>query len=118
VFHRGYVLASGLYFVVAAHLSAARLVLLGAFMALTLLLSDIPAGVWSDAFSRKWPLVIGHGFLAAGMMLTGAVTTFGWLLVTQVLWGLGWARPPARPAGGSPQRAHPAGARGGVVKLP
>jgi MFS family permease len=91
VFHRGYVLASGLYFVVTAHLSAAQLVLLGAVMALTLLLSDIPAGVWSDAFSRKWPLVIGHGFLAAGMMLTGAVTTFGWLLVTQVLWGLGWA---------------------------
>lgn len=91
VCHRGYVLASGLYFVVAAHLSAAQLVLLGAVMALTLLLSDIPAGVWSDAFSRKWPLVIGHAFLAAGMMLTGTVTTFGWLLVTQVLWGLGWA---------------------------
>src|SRR5690349_6656471 len=61
VCHRGYVLTSGLYFVVAAHLSAAQLVLLGAVMALTLLLSDIPAGVWSDAFSRKWPLVIGHG---------------------------------------------------------
>ena len=91
VCHRGYVLASGLYFVVVAHLSAAQLVLLGAVMALTMLLSDIPAGVWSDAFSRKWPLVIGHGFLAAGMMLTGTVTTFGWLLVTQVLWGLGWA---------------------------
>jgi predicted MFS family arabinose efflux permease len=91
VFHRGYVLTSGLYFVVTAHLSAAQLVLLGAVMALTLLLSDIPAGVWSDAFSRKWPLVIGHGFLAAGMMLTGVVTTFGWLLATQVLWGLGWA---------------------------
>ena len=91
VCHRGYVLASGLYFVVTAHLTAAQLVLLGAVMALTLLLSDIPAGVWSDAFSRKWPLVIGHGFLAVGMMLTGVVTAFGWLLVTQVLWGLGWA---------------------------
>ena len=91
VFHRGYVLASGFISSSTAHLSAAQLVLLGAVMALTLLLSDIPAGVWSDAFSRKWPLVIGHAFLAAGMMLTGAVTTFGWLLVTQVLWGLGWA---------------------------
>jgi len=38
VCHRGYVLASGLYFVVAAHLSAARLVLLGAVVAVTLLL--------------------------------------------------------------------------------
>jgi MFS family permease len=54
-------------------------------------LTDIPAGVWSDAFSRKWPLVIGHGSLAAGMVLTGAVIGFGWLLVTQVLWALGWA---------------------------
>jgi MFS family permease len=91
VLHRGYVLASGLYFVVDAHLSAFQLVLLGAAMSVTLLLSDIPAGVWSDAFSRKWPLVIGHGFLAAGMALTGAVTAFPLLVVAQVSWGLGWA---------------------------
>lgn len=89
--HRGYVLTSSLYFVTQAHLSAAQLVLLGTGMAITLTLSDIPAGVWSDSFSRKWPLVIGHGFLAAGMLLTGVVTTFQLLLLTQVLWALGWA---------------------------
>ena len=89
--HRGYVLTSSLYFVTQAHLSAARLVLLGTVMALTLTVSDVPAGVWSDAFSRKWPLVIGHGFLAAGMLLTGVVTAFPLLLLTQVLWALGWA---------------------------
>src|SRR6266852_4034345 len=76
VFHRGYVLASSLYFVVDAHLSASQLVLLGTVVSVTLVLSDIPAGAWSDAFSRKWPLVIGHGFLAAGMVLTGVVTAF------------------------------------------
>jgi MFS family permease len=91
VFHRGYVLASGLYFVVAAHLSAAHLVLLGTVMSLTLMVSDVPAGVWSDTFSRKWPLVIGHGLLAAGMILTGLVTAFPLLAITQVLWALGWA---------------------------
>jgi MFS family permease len=90
-FHRGYVLASSLYFVVTAHLSAFQLLVLGTVMAVTMLLSDIPTGVWSDAFSRKWPLVIGHGFLAAGMVMTGFVTAFRLLLVTQVLWGLGWA---------------------------
>jgi MFS family permease len=90
-FHRGYVLASSLYFVVTAHLSAFQLLVLGTVMAVTMLLSDIPTGVWSDAFSRKWPLVIGHGFLAAGMVMTGFVTAFPLLLVTQVLWGLGWA---------------------------
>jgi len=91
VCHRGYVLASGLYFVVHDHLSASRLVLLGAVVSVTLALSDVPAGAWSDAFSRKWPLVIGHGFLAAGMAMTGVVTAFPLIVATQVLWGLGWA---------------------------
>jgi MFS family permease len=89
--HRGYVLVSSLYFVVTAQLSAFQLLVLGAAVAVTLVLSDIPAGVWSDAFSRKWPLVIGHGFLAAGMVLTGVVIAFPLILLTQVLWGLGWA---------------------------
>jgi MFS family permease len=91
VFHRGYVLTSGLYFVVIAHLSASQIVLLGTAMSITLVLSDIPTGVWSDTNGRRWPLVIGHLFLAAGMAMTGAVTAFPLMVVTQVLWGLGWA---------------------------
>jgi predicted MFS family arabinose efflux permease len=91
VFHRGYVLVSGLYFVIIVHLSAAQIVILATVMSLTLGLSDVPTGVWSDAFSRKWPLVIGHGLLAAGMMMTGLVTAYPLIVVTQVLWGLGWA---------------------------
>ncbi len=74
VFHRGYVLASGLYFVVDAHLSASQLVFLGTVMSVTLVLSDIPTGVWSDAIGRKWPLVIGHMFLAAGMRIARVLT--------------------------------------------
>jgi MFS transporter, DHA3 family, tetracycline resistance protein len=91
VFHRGYVLTCGLYFVIIAHLSAAQIVVLATVMSLTLGLSDVPTGVWSDAFSRKWPLVIGHGLLAAGMIMTGLVTAYPLILITQVLWGLGWA---------------------------
>lgn len=91
VFHRGYVLVSSLYFVITAHLSAFQLILLGTVMGITLLLTDIPAGVWSDAIGRRWPLVIGHAFLAAGMVMTGVVITFPLLVVTQVLWALGWA---------------------------
>jgi MFS family permease len=91
VFHRGYVLASGLYFVVEAHLSPSQIVLLGTAMSVTLVLTDIPTGVWADALGRKWPLVIGHLFLAAGMVMTGLVTAFPLILGTQVLWGVGWA---------------------------
>jgi MFS family permease len=90
VFHRGYVLVSGLYFVITAHLSAWQLLVLGTVLSVTLLASDIPTGVWSDAVSRKWPLVAGHAFLAAGMVMTGLVTGFPLLVATQVLWGIGW----------------------------
>ena len=88
--HKGYVLVSGLYFVIDARLSAFQLIVLGTVLSATLLASDIPTGVWSDAVSRKRPLVIGHGFLAAGMVMTGLVTAFPLLLATQVLWALGW----------------------------
>ena len=91
VFHRGYVLTPGLYFVVDAHLSASQIVLLGTVVSATLALADIPTGVWADAIGRKWPLVIGHLFLAAGMVMTGLVTAFPLILLTQVLWGSGWA---------------------------
>ena len=66
VCHRGYVLTSGLYFVVVAHLSAAQLVLLGAVMALTLLLSDIPAGLVEDVVRGKIRLA-GGGALLPGL---------------------------------------------------
>jgi hypothetical protein len=60
VCHRGFVLVSGLYFVINAHCSAFQLLVLGTVVSATLLASDIPTGVWSDAVSRKWPLVTGH----------------------------------------------------------
>jgi MFS family permease len=90
VCHKGYVLVSGLYFVITAHLSASELLVLGTVLSVTLLVSDIPTGVWSDAVSRKWPLVAGHAFLAAGMVMTGLVTAFPLLVVAEVLWGVGW----------------------------
>jgi hypothetical protein len=91
VCHRGYVLTSGLYFVLDARLSAAQILFLGTVMAVTMLASDIPTGMFSDAVSRRRALVAGHGFLAAGMVMTGLVISFPWIVVTQVLWGLGWA---------------------------
>jgi MFS family permease len=90
-FNRGYVLTSGLYFVIGAHLPASQIVFLGTAMSVTLLLTDIPTGIWADALGRKRPLVISHLLLGASMVMTGLVTAFPLLVVTQVLWGLGWA---------------------------
>ena len=91
IFHRGYVLVALLYFVVVAHLSASELTLLGTAVSLTLAFTDIPAGAWADAVGRRWPITIGHLLLAVGMIITGLVVAFSSIVVTQVLWGLGWA---------------------------
>ena len=85
------VLTSGIYFVVNARLSASpdhrpRNRDGGHAHAL-----GHPRRCWFDTFSRKWPLVAGHGFLAAGMVMTGLVTAYPLILCTQVLWALGWA---------------------------
>lgn len=45
VFHRGYVLVSGLYFVITAGLSASQIVVLAAVVGLTLVLAEVPTGV-------------------------------------------------------------------------
>jgi predicted MFS family arabinose efflux permease len=89
--NRSYGLTSGLYFVITAHLSASQLVLLGTSTSLTLLVAEIPTGVWADSISRKWALVLGQLILAAAMVLTGLVTAFPLLVLSQVLWGFGWA---------------------------
>ena len=91
VSHRGFVLASMLYYVLTAHLSASQLVLLGTVQAVAGTLTDVPAGALSDAISRKWPLVAGHVLLAAGMLMTGLVRAFPLFVVAQLLWALGWA---------------------------
>ena len=91
VFHRGYVLVALLYFVVDAHLSASQLTLLATTMSITHGFANIPAGALADAIGRRWPLAIGHLFLAGGMMMTGLVVAFPLIVATQVLWGLGWA---------------------------
>ncbi|WP_219467901.1 MFS transporter, partial [Nonomuraea rhizosphaerae] len=89
--HRGYVLVSNLYFVLVGRLTAADLLLLGTVVAAAMVVSDLPAGVWSDARSRRWTLVAGHALLAVAMTMTGLVTSLPAIVVTQVLWGCGWA---------------------------
>src|SRR5687768_7465481 len=46
VCHRGHVLVASLYFILDAHLSASQLLLLGSVVAATIVLADIPTGIW------------------------------------------------------------------------
>ena len=88
---RGYWLVTSVYLVVVADLSASELVLLGTGQGVTVLVAEVPAGVLADTVSRKWALVVAHVVSGAGMVLAGLVTDFPTLVLSQALWGLGWA---------------------------
>jgi MFS family permease len=88
---RGWWLVASVYLVVVADLSPSELVLLGTGQAFTVVLAEVPAGVFADTVSRKWSLVVACALSGTGMVLTGLVTAFPALVLTQALWGLGWA---------------------------
>jgi MFS family permease len=88
---RGYWIVTALYLVVIADLTPFELVLIGTFQGLTVLIAEVPAGVLADAVSRRLSLVIGHVVMGIGMSMAGLVTAFPLLVVSQCLWGLGWA---------------------------
>jgi hypothetical protein len=88
---RGYWLMASVYLVVVARLSASQLVLIGVGQATTVLLAELPAGVYADTVSRKRSLVIAHLVTGTGMVVLGVVTSFPALALSQALCGLGWA---------------------------
>jgi MFS family permease len=90
VLHRGWWLVTSVYLVVDARLSPAQLVLIGVAQGAVGLVFEIPAGVVADTISRKWSLVVSQVLMGTAMILTGAVTDFGTLVATQMLWGLSW----------------------------
>lgn len=88
--HRGYWLAASLYLVLDAGLSPFQLILIGSAQGLVSLIFEVPAGVVADTLSRKWSLVISHLLIGISMVITGLVTAFPALVLTQMLWGIGW----------------------------
>src|SRR5215471_11245561 len=88
---RGYWLMASVYLVVVADLTAAQLVLIGTGQAVTVLLAELPAGVYADAVSRRRSLVVAQVLTGAGMVMLGLVTSFPSLALSQAVCGLGWA---------------------------
>ena len=88
--HRGWWLVTSLYLVTQASLSPFELVFLGTAQGLTVIAAEVPAGVFADAYSRKWSLVVAHALMGLGMIGTGLVLSFPALVVTQMIWGLSW----------------------------
>ena len=77
------------YQVEVAHLDPLRLLLVGSVLELTCLVFQIPTGLFADAFSRRWAVVVGTVLVGAGFILEGSIPLFTSILIAQVIWGIG-----------------------------
>lgn len=89
--HRGWWTVTSLYLVTDAGLSPFELVFLGTAQGLTVIAAEVPAGVFADAYSRKWSLVLAHALMGSSMLSTGLFLSFPGLAITQMVWGLSWS---------------------------
>ncbi len=67
-----------------------QLLALGAALEGSLLVAEVPTGVLADRLSRKWSVVVGFVSVGGAQVASGLVSGFGALLLTQVLWGVGY----------------------------
>lgn len=84
-----FVVAS-LYEATVAGLSGMQLVLVGTTLELTVLLFEVPTGIVADAYSRRASIIIGYFLMGIGFLVEGFFPIFGMILLTQVLWGVGY----------------------------
>jgi Major Facilitator Superfamily. len=79
-----------LYHVRMVALNPFQLVLVGTVLELTVFLFEIPTGMVADLKSRKLSIVIGYFLIGAGFLLEGLFPSFFAVLISQVLWGIGY----------------------------
>jgi len=73
-----------------AGLSGMQLVLVGTTVEVTILLFEVPTGIVADAYSRRVSIIIGFFLMGIGFLVEGFFPVFGMILLTQVLWGIGY----------------------------
>jgi MFS transporter, DHA3 family, tetracycline resistance protein len=81
---------TSLYEATVANLSGAQLVLVGTTLELTVLLFEVPTGIVADAYSRRTSIIIGYFLMGLAFLVEGTFPVFGMILLTQLLWGIGY----------------------------
>lgn len=70
-------------------LNPLQLVLVGTVLEATVFVFEIPTGVVADLYSRRLSIIIGYILMGVGFMVEGSIPTFGVVLLSQIIWGLG-----------------------------
>jgi DHA3 family tetracycline resistance protein-like MFS transporter len=81
---------TAVYLVRVVHLSPLELILIGTVMEAAVFVFEIPTGAVADTYGRRLSLVISFLVQGAAIILVGAVTHFGAILLAWALWGFGY----------------------------
>ena len=81
---------TSLYEATVAGLSGLQLVLVGTTLEVTILFLEIPTGIVADAYSRRLSIIIGFFLMGIAFVIEGLFPLFVMILLTQVLWGMGY----------------------------
>lgn len=79
-----------LYHVKVVGLDPLQLVLVGSVLEAVVFLFEIPTGFVADLKSRRLSVIIGFFLIGAGFLIEGSFPYFMAVLVSQVLWGIGY----------------------------
>ncbi len=71
-------------------LSPLQLVLVGTTLEACIFLFEIPTGIVADVYSRRLSIIIGFVLTGIGFIIEGSLPIFGAVLLSQVLWGIGY----------------------------
>ena len=77
------------YHIEIVHLNPLQLILVGTTLELACFIFEIPTGIVADVYSRKLSIVIGGVLTGVGFLLEGSISSFIFVLVAQIVWGLG-----------------------------
>jgi len=79
-----------LYQIQCVGLTPLQLVLVGTTLEATVFLCEIPTGIIADVYSRRLSMIIGVFLIGIAYLVAGVFPTFAMLLLSNVLWGLGY----------------------------
>ena len=77
------------YQIQVAHLTPLQLVLVGTVLETVCFFCQVPTGVLADVYSRRLAVIVGIFAIGAGFVLEGSIPSFPFILLAQLLWGLG-----------------------------
>lgn len=81
---------NAIYYVTQADLNALQLVLIGTIMEVSVLLFEMPTGLFADHYGRKKSLAIGTFVIGFAHLLEGSTPEFWAIAVASAFWGIGW----------------------------